>query len=64
MKISHKDISLAINEAESLNSLALTGGLVKEIFEEALLHGGYKERSHAIFKYVAEKAGLDYGGVG
>ena len=62
MKISHKDISLAVGEAESLGSPALTGALVRGIFEEALTKGGDKERSSAIFKYVAAKAGLDFGG--
>ena len=64
MKISHKDISLAVGEAESLGSPALTGALVRGIFEEALARGGDKERSSAIFKYVAAKAGLDFGGGG
>ena len=64
MKISHKDISLAVGEAESLGSPALTGALVRGIFEEALTKGGDKERSSAIFKYVAAKAGLDFGGDG
>ena len=64
MKISHKDISLAVGEAESLGSPALTGALVRGIFEEALAKGGDKERSSAIFKYVAAKAGLDFGGDG
>jgi 3-hydroxyisobutyrate dehydrogenase-like beta-hydroxyacid dehydrogenase len=62
MKISHKDISLAVEEAESLGSPALTGALVRGIFAEALAKGGDKERSSAIFKYVAAKAGLDFGG--
>ena len=62
MKISHKDISLAVGEAESLGSPALTGALVRGVFEEALTKGGDKERSSAIFKYVAAKAGLDFGG--
>ena len=64
MKISHKDISLAVGEAESLGSPALTGALVRGIFEEALAKGGDKERSSAIFKYVAAKAGLDFDGGG
>lgn len=64
MKISHKDISLAVGEAENLGSPALTGALVRGIFEEALAKGGDQERSSAIFKYVAAKAGLDFGGGG
>jgi 3-hydroxyisobutyrate dehydrogenase-like beta-hydroxyacid dehydrogenase len=64
MKISHKDISLAVGEAEILNSPALTGVLVRGVFEEALAKGGDKERSSAIFKYVAAKAGLDFDGDG
>jgi 3-hydroxyisobutyrate dehydrogenase len=60
MKISHKDISLAVSEAESLGAPALTGALVRGIFEEALAKGGNEERSSAIFKYVAAKADLDF----
>jgi len=58
MKISQKDITLAVEEAQRLGAVTDLGVVTKAAYDNAIGHGGDKERSTAIFKHVAAKAGL------
>lgn len=58
MHISYKDSKAALDEAKSLGTPTDTGARLLEIYKDALESGGDKERSIAIVKYVAAKAGV------
>lgn len=58
MNISYKDTKAALDEAKSLGTPTDTGARLLDIYKDALENGGDKERSIAIVKYVAAKAGV------
>ncbi len=58
MKISQKDITLAVEEAQRLGAPTDMGVAAKANYDHAIAHGGDRERSTAIMKHVAAKAGL------
>jgi 3-hydroxyisobutyrate dehydrogenase len=58
MNISYKDTKAALDEAKALGTPTETGARLLDIYQDALDKGGDKERSIAIIKYVAAKAGV------
>ncbi|MEX2615633.1 MAG: NAD(P)-dependent oxidoreductase [Alphaproteobacteria bacterium] len=58
MKISQKDITLAVEEAQRLGAPTDMGVAAKAAYDNAIAHGGDNERSTAIMKHVAARAGL------
>lgn len=58
MKISQKDISLAVEEAQRLGAPTDMGVAAKAAYDNAIANGGDRDRSTAIMKHVAAKAGL------
>lgn len=58
MHISYKDSKAALDEAKALGTPTDTGARLLDIYKDALENGGDKERSIAIVKYVAAKAGV------
>jgi 3-hydroxyisobutyrate dehydrogenase len=58
MKISQKDISLAVEEAQRLGAPTDMGVAAKAAYDNAIANGGDGERSTAIMKHVAARAGL------
>lgn len=58
MKISQKDITLAVEEAQRLGAPTDMGVAARAAYDNAVAHGGDKERSTAIMKHVAARAGL------
>lgn len=58
MNISYKDSKAALDEAKSLGTPTDTGARLLDIYKDAIANGGDKERSIAIIKYVAAKAGV------
>ena len=58
MKISQKDISLAVEEAQRLGAPTDMGVAAKTAYDNAIANGGDGERSTAIMKHVAARAGL------
>jgi 3-hydroxyisobutyrate dehydrogenase len=58
MKITQKDITLAVEEAQRLGAPTDMGVAAQANYDSAIAHGGDKERSSAILKHVAAKAGL------
>lgn len=58
MKISQKDITLAVEEAQRLGAPTEMGVAAKANYDHAIANGGDTERSTSIMKHVAAKAGL------
>ena len=58
MKISQKDITLGVEEAERLGTPTNAGRAARDTYNQAIADGGDQERSTAIFKHVAAKAGV------
>ena len=58
MKISQKDITLAVEEAQRLGAPTDMGVAAKANYDNAIAQGGDGERSTAIMKHVAARAGL------
>jgi len=58
MKISQKDITLAVEEAQRLGAPTDMGVAAKAAYDNAIANGGDRERSTAIMKHVAARAGL------
>lgn len=58
MKISQKDIRLGVEEGERMGAPTNAGRAARDTFDQAIIDGGDKERSTAILKHVAAKAGL------
>ncbi|MDA0662602.1 MAG: NAD(P)-dependent oxidoreductase [Proteobacteria bacterium] len=58
MKISQKDISLAVEEAQRLGAPTDMGVAAKAAYDNAIANGGDRDRSTAIMKHVAARAGL------
>ena len=58
MKISQKDIGLGVEEGERLGAAVNAGRAARDTYNQAIADGGDKERSTAILKHVALKAGV------
>ena len=61
MPISHKDISLCLEEGDRLGVPLELGAVVRDIIADAIDQGGATERSSGIFKYIEAKAGIVVG---
>ena len=61
MPISHKDISLCLEEGERLGVPLELGAVVRDIIADAIDRGGATDRSSGIFKYIEAKAGIVVG---
>lgn len=61
MPISHKDMSLVLEEGERLGVPLQLGTVVRAIIADAIAHGGATERSSAIFKFIEAEAGITVG---
>ncbi|MFT6579625.1 MAG: NAD(P)-dependent oxidoreductase [Alphaproteobacteria bacterium] len=58
MKISQKDIGLGVEEGERMGAATNAGRAARDTYDQAIADGGDKERSTAILKHVALKAGV------
>jgi 3-hydroxyisobutyrate dehydrogenase len=58
MKISQKDIGLGVEEGERMGAATNAGRAARDTYNQAIADGGDKERSTAILKHVALKAGV------
>jgi 3-hydroxyisobutyrate dehydrogenase-like beta-hydroxyacid dehydrogenase len=57
--ISRKDMAVAMHEAGRLGVPATTGAAAQAAFEGAIEMGGDRQRSSAVYKYIAAQAGVD-----
>jgi len=57
--ISEKDMAVAMREAARLKVPATTGAAAQAAFAGAIEKGGKSQRSSAVFRYIAARAGLE-----